>query len=66
MNSTPQPSAALSVSVKDAAALTSFSDYEIRNAINKGELPVIRRGRRIAIPVPELTAWLRAQIASPS
>jgi hypothetical protein len=60
---TPQLSTALSVSVKDAAVLTSFSEYEIRNAIDKGEMAVIRRGRRIAIPVPELTAWLQGQIA---
>lgn len=55
---TPQLSTALSVSVKDAAVLTSFSEYEIRDAINKGELPAIRRGRRLAILVPDLTAWL--------
>lgn len=55
MNST-----ALSVSVRDAALLTSFSEYEIRNAINKGELPAIKRGRRLAILLPDLTAWLNA------
>lgn len=53
MNST-----ALSVSVRDAAGLTSFSEYEIRTAINNGELIAIKRGRRIAIPVPNLQAWL--------
>jgi len=55
----PQTSTALSVSVKDAAVLTSFSEYEIRDAINKGELAAIRRGRRIAILVPDLTEWLK-------
>ena len=61
MPTTPHLSTALSVSVKDAAALTSFSEYEIRSAINKEELPVIKRGRRIAILVPDLTAWLQSQ-----
>ena len=53
-----QPSP-LSVSVADAAAMTSFSQYEIREAINAGELPAIRRGRRIAILTPDLETWLR-------
>jgi excisionase family DNA binding protein len=53
MNST-----ALSVSVRDAAALTSFSEYEIRKAINEGELVAVKRGRRLAIPTANLEAWL--------
>lgn len=60
---TPMSQEPLGVSVKEASALTSFSEYEIRNAINGGEMPVVRRGRRIVIPMPELTKWLRAQIA---
>lgn len=55
MNSTP-----LSVSVRDAAALTSLSEYEIRTAVSKGELPAGRRGRRIFIFPEDLTAWLRS------
>lgn len=51
---------ALSVSVRDAASLTSFSEYEIRNAINKNELPAIRRGRRLAILTTDLELWLKA------
>ena len=54
-NSTP-----LSVSVRDASELTSFSEYEVRQAINKGELAAVKRGRRIAIPLPALTAWLES------
>ena len=50
----------LSVSVRDAAALTSFSEYEIRKAISAGELPAIRRGVRIAILTSELEAWLQS------
>ena len=55
MNSTP-----LSVSVRDAAAMTSLSEYEIRNAVNKGELPAVRRGRRIVIFPADLTTWLKS------
>ncbi len=50
----------LSVSVRDAALLTSFSEYEIRKAINAGELEAVRRGVRIAIPVTALTAWIES------
>jgi hypothetical protein len=50
----------LSVSVHDASVLTSFSEYEIRKAVNKGELVAMKRGRRIAILVTELTNWLES------
>ena len=55
---TPTNSTALSVSVRDAAERTSFSEYEIRKAINEGELVAVKRGRRIAIPVGNLERWL--------
>lgn len=57
---TPQHPTALSVSVHHAAALTSFSEYEIRNAINNGSLPASRLGRRIAILTSDLEAWLQS------
>lgn len=56
----PQQPTALTVSVADAAALTSFSQYEIRKAINEGELPAIRRGVRLAIFLTDLHAWLES------
>ena len=55
MNPTP-----LSTSVRDAAALTSLSEYEIRNAINKGDLPARKVGRRLVILTDDLRAWLEA------
>jgi len=61
---TPQHPTALSVSVRDAASLTSFSEYEIREALNKGELPRIQRGRRIAIAYDDLRAWVESQKVS--
>lgn len=51
---------ALSISVRDAAALTSLSEYEVRNAINKGELQARRVGRRLVILVADLNAWLES------
>ena len=53
MNSTP-----LLVTVRDAAALTTFSEYEIRKAIAKGELEAVKRGVRYAIPYDALKAWV--------
>lgn len=57
---TTHHSTARSISVAQAAADSSFSEYEIRKAINAGELIAIKRGVRIAIPVPNLQAWLDA------
>lgn len=51
-NSTP-----IGLSVRDAAALTSLSEWEIREAITKGEFPVRRRGRRIVIDRAVLIDW---------
>jgi excisionase family DNA binding protein len=51
---------ALSISVRDAAASTSLSEYEIRNAINSGHLEARRLGRRIVILTDDLKAWLEA------
>jgi excisionase family DNA binding protein len=49
---------ALSISVRDASELTSLSEYEIRNAINKGELSARRVGRRLVILTDDLRSWL--------
>ena len=58
--STPDHSPLLSVSVKQAAAMTSIGEFVLRDAINRGDLPALRVGeRRIAILVTELEAWLK-------
>lgn len=62
----PMSQEPLGVSVKDAASMTSFSEFEIRDAINHNEMTVVRRGRRISIPVDELNKWYRAQLAEPA
>lgn len=56
--STTQNATALSVSVADAARMTSFSQFIIRNAISSGDLPAVRNGRRIAIRVGDLERWV--------
>ena len=55
MNSTP-----LSISVRDAAALTSLSEFEVRKAINSGALPARKVGRRLVILTEDLRRWLDA------
>src|SRR5690348_7836027 len=52
--------AGISLSVSDAATLTSFSEYEIRDAISTGELPAVKRGKRLAILVGDLRSWASA------
>lgn len=56
--SQPINPATVSVSVADAAAMTSFSQYDIRNAINRGELPAVQHGKQIAVKVDELRQWV--------
>ena len=60
MATQPNPTA-LSVSVQDAADMTSLSTFLIRTAINKGDLKAKKVGTRIAIKVDDLAAWLDAQ-----
>ena len=47
----------IGLSVRDAATLTSLSEWEIREAIANEEIPVRRRGRRIMIDHDALVAW---------
>lgn len=51
----------IGLSVRSAAELSSLSEWEIRDAINKGEIPAVRRGRRIVIDYAGFEAWLRSQ-----
>lgn len=58
MNS-PHPDS-LSLSVRQASLLTSLSEWDIRELVNKGEIPARRRGRRILIERDALVAWFRS------
>lgn len=50
----------ISISVREAALLTSLSEYEIRELVNAGTLPARRRGRRILIDYTALVEWYRS------
>ena len=56
----PQHSTPLGITVKEAAALTGLSEWEIRNAVNNQEIPARRRGRRISIEYAALVEWFGA------
>jgi excisionase family DNA binding protein len=55
MNPTP-----LSLSVRDAALLTSLSEYEIRALVNAGTIPARRSGRRILIDYAGLQSYIKS------
>lgn len=44
----------LGYSVGETAAVLGFSERHVRNLIDRGEIPAIRFGRRILIPVESL------------
>lgn len=50
--------AAIAVSVDEAARMVSLDPTTIRAAINTRALPAKKHGRRILIPVEALNAWL--------
>ena len=50
----------ISVSVADAAKLTSLSEWEIREAVNSRQIAARRKGRRILIDYAALIDWYRA------
>jgi hypothetical protein len=56
----PHQPTPIGLSVRDAALLTSFGEKEIRDAVNRGEIPAIRRGTRIVIDYTGLVAWFRS------
>lgn len=58
MNDVPQ----LNLSVAQAAQSLGVSPRFLRGLIYKGELPVVRLGRRVLIPIELLRAWNRARI----
>ena len=60
----PSPhSTPVSLSVRDAALMTSLSEYDIRQRVNSGEIPARRVGKRILIDHAALVAWYQAQPA---
>lgn len=56
--STSTPAAPLAISVKEAAVRTSLSVWAVRQAIGKGEIPHVKIGGRILVPVAALEKML--------
>lgn len=46
------------LNVKDAAVYTTLSERTIRYAIERGELPTLRHGRRIVLRIADIDAWM--------
>lgn len=53
MNDVPQ----LNLSVTQAAQSLGVSPRFLRTLISKGEIPVVRLGRRVLIPIEVLRVW---------
>lgn len=58
-NPTPAPSARLTVTVEEAAALLGIGRNAAYEAVRAGTLPSARIGRRILIPRVSLDRWLQ-------
>lgn len=46
---------------REVAELTSLSFETVRRAINRGDLPAKKVGRRVLVLAKDLDAWLDAQ-----
>lgn len=60
----PVPRVALSVA--EAAKALSLSDRTITSMIAKGEIPVVRIGKRRLIPVDGLREWIASRTTTPT
>lgn len=50
----------VTITVPEAAALLHISDQTAYRAIERGDLPALRLGRKLLVPVPRLLALLEA------
>ena len=50
----------VSLSVRDAALMTSLSTKEVYDRVNDGTIPARRNGRRILIDYDALVQWYRS------
>lgn len=57
----PPQTTPIGLSVRDAAVMTSLSEWEIREAVANEEIPARRRGRRIIIDRAALVEWFESQ-----
>lgn len=61
-----EPVPRVTLSVAEAAKALSLSDRTITSMIAKGEIPVIRIGKRRLIPVDGLREWVASRITAPT
>ena len=59
----PTPIPPIGVSVKEAAQATSLGEKIIRDEVNAGHIPAIRKGTRIVIDYAGLVAWFQSHPA---
>lgn len=62
---TRQKTASVTLSVVEAGAMLGLSKSATYRAINRGEIPALRFGRRIVVPIASLQRLIN-QAASPS
>ncbi len=48
----------------EIAQATGLPEWTIRNAIKRGQLPSVRIGRRILVPVQAFEDWIASQAAA--
>lgn len=53
----------LLVTVEEASRRISFGETTVRELIARGELPVVRVGRSVRIPVAALQRWVQKQLS---
>ena len=51
----------LALSMREAAKAIGVSERTLWEYVNRGDMPSLRMGRRVLIPVGSLRAWLLAQ-----
>lgn len=61
-----EPIPRVTLSVTEAAKSLGLSDRTITSLIAKGEIPVVRIGKRRLIPVDGLREWVAAKTTAPT
>lgn len=61
-----EPVPRVTLSVAEAAKALGLSDRTITSMIAKGEIPVVRIGKRRLIPVDGLREWVASKTATPT
>ncbi|MGH9890828.1 MAG: helix-turn-helix domain-containing protein [bacterium] len=54
----------LCISVPEAARLLGLGRNSVYEAVGRGEVPAVRIGRRLVVPIRALEAWLESQVQS--